>query len=80
MSETNACHNPPTPGGAIDLCSPDLTAPVAAAAISQIFGDRATTIAAWCALEARQEGDEARYHLWLGAFKQLSSGKQSTSR
>lgn len=71
MSETNPYHGAPTPGGAIDFCSPDLTVPVAAEAIFQIFGERAKTVAAWCALEARQEGDDARYNLWLATFKQL---------
>ncbi|WMT92581.1 hypothetical protein [Pelagibacterium sp. H642] len=77
MSETEPWFSPPTPGGAIDFCSLELTAPVAAAAIAQIFGERAQTIAAWCAIAARQEGDDARYRLWLETFKRLRADSTS---
>ena len=44
---------------------------LAAATLARIFGSGAATIATWCALYARLDGEDERYQLWLSAFKYL---------
>jgi hypothetical protein len=46
---------------------------IAADTFRAIFGCRAASIAAWCAIHARAGNDDGLYRLWLTVFKQLKS-------
>lgn len=64
----------PLPWGSVtDVQSLAASPAAAASTVSSIFGARAASIAAWCAIYARQDGDEPGYQLWLAAFKQLKA-------
>ncbi|MDB5614958.1 MAG: hypothetical protein JWQ22_2611 [Devosia sp.] len=69
-------HSPsaPLPWGSLTDVKNLEACPVAAAStVSSIFGPRAASIAAWCAVYARQDGDERGYQLWLSVFQQLKT-------
>ncbi len=69
---------PSLPWGSItDATSLAACPATAVSTLFSIFGPRATSIAAWCAIHARQDSDEAGYRLWLGAFKQLKASEFS---
>jgi hypothetical protein len=71
MSNTSV-GPPPQPWGSIaDVKHLEASPLSAATMLARIFGTRAATIAACCALDARAKGELERYQLWLGAFKHL---------
>lgn len=71
MSDPQPISTPLPWGSVTDVKNPEANPLLAATAVSRIFGERAASIAAWCAVYARQDGDEPGYQLWLSAFKQL---------
>jgi hypothetical protein len=71
MSNTPVGPPPRLRGSIADVKHVEASSLSAAATLARIFGSRATSIAAWCALDARAEGELERYELWLGAFKHL---------
>ena len=69
-------HPPSTPlpwGSVTDVKNLEASPALAAKTVSRIFGERAASIAAWCAVYARQDGDERGYQLWLSVFQQLKT-------
>lgn len=44
---------------------------VAFEVLRDLYGLQAATIAAWCAIEARTQGDDVRYRFWFGVFCDL---------
>ncbi|CVI63145.1 hypothetical protein CFBP4996_27375 (plasmid) [Agrobacterium leguminum] len=44
---------------------------VAFEVLRDLYGLHAATLAAWCAIEARGDGDDDRYRFWFGLFCDL---------
>lgn len=56
----------------------ELTDPGAAAlAAIDVYGSRAATAAAWCALTAHFDGRESDYRFWCRVFSKLGDGTPS---
>lgn len=66
MSELSAAL-PSLPFSPVEVCD-GIHAAVAFEVIRDLYGLQAATIAAWCAIEARTQGDEVRYRFWFGVF------------
>ncbi|NSZ61159.1 hypothetical protein FY133_24335 (plasmid) [Agrobacterium tumefaciens] len=69
MSELSAAL-PSLPFSPVEVCD-GIHAAVAFEVIRDLYGLQAATIAAWCAIEARTQGDEVRYRFWFGVFCDL---------
>jgi hypothetical protein len=64
-------------GSIADVKHLEANALLAATTLRRIFGPGAPSIAAWCALYARAEGEVERYQLWLSAFKHIQAAHTS---
>lgn len=73
MSGTQSPSTPLPWGSVTDVKNLEASPALAAKTVSRIFGERAASIAAWCAIYARQDGDERGYQLWLSTFKHLKT-------
>lgn len=73
MSDTQALSAPLLWGSVVDVKNLEVSPILAANTLYRIFGARAVIIVAWCAIQARQDGDEPSYRLWLSAFKDLKA-------
>lgn len=71
MSDTQSQSKSLIWGSVTDVKRLEANSAVAAKTVASIFGKRAASIAAWCAVHARQDGDELGYQHWLLAFKHL---------
>ncbi|NTB97339.1 hypothetical protein G6M84_12635 [Agrobacterium tumefaciens] len=69
MSEQSAVL-PSLPFAPVDVCD-GIHAAVAFEVLRDQYSLQAATIAAWCAIEARTQGDEVRYRFWFGVFCEL---------
>ena len=69
MSEQSAAL-PSLPFAPVDVCD-GIHAAVAFEVLRDQYCLQAATIAAWCAIEARTQGDEHRYRFWFGVFCDL---------
>lgn len=69
MSEQSAAL-PSLPFAPVDVCD-GIHAAVAFEVLRDQYSLQAATIAAWCAIDARTQGDEARYRFWFGVFCEL---------
>ncbi|WMW59020.1 hypothetical protein RE411_24835 (plasmid) [Agrobacterium pusense] len=69
MSEQSAAL-PSLPFAPVDVCD-GIHAAVAFEVLRDQYSLQAATIAAWCAIDARSQGDEARYRFWFGVFCDL---------
>lgn len=75
MSDTSVAPPRPLWGAIADVRQLEANALLAATTLERIFGSGAASIAAWCALYARAEGEVERYQLWLDAFKLIQTSK-----
>lgn len=75
MSDTSVGVPRPLWGVIADVEHLEASSLLAATTLDRIFGTGAASIAAWCALYARAEGEVARYQLWLDAFKLIQTFK-----
>lgn len=73
MSGTNPPPTPPLWGSITDVKGLATSPALAGDTVRHIFGDKASSVAAWCAIYARQDGDEQGYRLWLAAFKHITA-------
>ncbi|MET3900854.1 hypothetical protein ABIB57_004822 [Devosia sp. UYZn731] len=64
-------------GSIADVKQLETSSLVAASMLARIFGSGSASIAAWCALYARLEGETERYELWLCAFKHIQAARTS---
>lgn len=71
MSDTQSQSKPLIWGSVTDVKKLEANSVVAAKTVASIFGESSASIAAWCAVHARQDGDEPGYRLWLSAFKHI---------
>jgi hypothetical protein len=71
MSDRSPGPQPQLWGTITDVEHLEASSRLAAATLASIFGRGASTIAAWCALYARLDGEDERYQLWLSAFNHL---------
>lgn len=69
MSELSAAL-PSLPFSPVEVCD-GIHAAVAFEVLRDLYGLQAATIAAWCAIEARTQGDDVRYRFWFGVFCDL---------
>ncbi|MGI8397621.1 hypothetical protein ACRYWZ_14675 [Agrobacterium deltaense] len=69
MSELSAAL-PSLPFSPVEVCD-GIHAAVAFEVLRDLYGLQAATIAAWCAIEARSQGDDVRYRFWFGVFCDL---------
>lgn len=69
MSEQSAAL-PSLPFAPVDVCD-GIHAAVAFEVLRDQYSLQAATIAAWCAIDARSQGDEVRYRFWFGVFCDL---------
>ncbi|MBG0511123.1 hypothetical protein I3J13_20285 [Agrobacterium sp. MOPV5] len=69
MSEQTAAL-PSLPFSPVEVCD-GIHAAVAFEMLRDLYGLQAATIAAWCAIEARTQGDDVRYRFWFGLFCDL---------
>ncbi|QXC52999.1 hypothetical protein KHC17_28250 (plasmid) [Agrobacterium salinitolerans] len=69
MSEPSAVL-PSLPFAPVDVCD-GIHAAVAFEVLRDQYALQAATVAAWCAIEARTQGDEVRYRFWFGVFCEL---------
>ncbi|MGF0524118.1 hypothetical protein ACQEDT_21600 [Agrobacterium pusense] len=69
MSEQSAAF-PSLPFTPVDVCD-GIHAAVAFEVLRDRYSLQAATIAAWCAIDARTQGDEHRYRFWFGVFCDL---------
>ncbi|MFB4375935.1 hypothetical protein RAC92_20430 [Agrobacterium sp. CR_3] len=69
MSEQSAAL-PSLPFAPVDVCD-GIHAAVAFEVLRDQYSMQAAIIAAWCAIEARTQGDEHRYRFWFGVFCDL---------
>lgn len=69
MSEQSAAL-PSLPFAPVDVCD-GIHAAVAFEVLRDLYGLQAATIAAWCAIEARTQGDDVRYRFWFSVFCDL---------
>ncbi|WP_114836047.1 hypothetical protein U0027_24420 (plasmid) [Agrobacterium tumefaciens] len=69
MSEQSAAL-PSLPSAPVDVCD-GIHAAVAFEVLRDQYSLQAATIAAWCAIDARTQGDEVRYRFWFGVFCDL---------
>ncbi|MDH0910496.1 hypothetical protein N5C66_22435 [Rhizobium pusense] len=69
MSELSAAL-PSLPFPTVEVCD-GIHAAVALEVLRDLYGLQAATIAAWCAIEARTQGDDVRYRFWFGVFCDL---------
>ncbi|MBB4403041.1 MULTISPECIES: hypothetical protein [Rhizobium/Agrobacterium group] len=69
MSEQSAAL-PSLPFAPVDVCD-GIHAAVAFEVLRDQYSLQAATVAAWCAIEARTQGDEIRYRFWFGVFCEL---------
>lgn len=75
MSDTPVEPPPQLWGAIADVKQLEASSLLAATTLARIFGSGAASIAAWCALYARLEGESERYQFWLGAFKRIQASK-----
>lgn len=75
MSDTSVGSPRPLWGSIADVNQLEASSLLAATTLERIFGNGAASIAAWCALYARAEGEVERYQLWLGAFKHIQNSQ-----
>lgn len=75
MSDTSIAPPRPLWGAIADVKQLEASSFLAATTLERIFGTGAASIAAWCALYARADGEVARYQLWLSAFKHIQASK-----
>jgi hypothetical protein len=73
MSDQSVLPPPQLWGSLADVKQLEANSISAATTLERIFGSGAASIAAWCALYARAEGEVERYQLWLGAFKHIQA-------
>ena len=66
-------------GSVTDVKNLEASSILAATTLARIFGSGAASVAAWCALYARLEGEVERYELWLGAFKHIQASSRPRS-
>ena len=69
MSELSAAL-PSLPFSPVEVCD-GIHAAVAFEVLRDLYGLQAATMAAWCAIEARTQGDDVRYRFWFGVFCDL---------
>lgn len=73
MSDPSPHSKAPLPGPIASASALEGSPQIAADTFRSIFGPRAATIAAWCAIHAHAANQDGLYRLWLQAFKQLDS-------
>ena len=75
MSHSSVAPPRPLWGAIADVKQLEASSLLAATTLERIFGSGAASIAAWCAIYARAEGEVERYQLWLDAFKHIQTAK-----
>ncbi|MBW4652573.1 MAG: hypothetical protein KME20_05950 [Kaiparowitsia implicata GSE-PSE-MK54-09C] len=75
MSDTSVGSPRQLWGSIADVKQLEASSLSAATTLERVFGSGAASIAAWCALYARAEGEVERYQLWLDAFKHIQASR-----